>query len=80
MSSTTLRVHGVFDTGVTFRLTAEPRDADLAAFAGRATMTVNAGAFGAQTYITPAECEELASMLMLAAKELRDMEPLKVAA
>jgi hypothetical protein len=80
MSTTVIEVPGVFDTGLTFRLTAEPRDADLSAFAGRATFCIASGAFGVQTYMSPDECEELASMLMLAAKELRDMEPLKVAA
>lgn len=73
MSTTKLVIDGVYDARCEVRVSANRHAADLSRFDSVATVTVGSGAFGLQTYLTPAECEELASMLLLAAKEVRDL-------
>lgn len=72
MSATSLRIAGVYDSGVAVRLSAEMHtESGLSIFNGKATLSLSTGACNLQTYITPNECEELSSMLLLAAQEMR---------
>lgn len=80
MSTTSMNIAGVFDSRCRVRLSVEAQPADLRQFDGKATLSFSTGAVNLQTYLTPAECEEMSSMLLLAAKEAREQVGEMVAA
>ena len=73
MSRTTLRAATISHAAVDLSVSASRHGPDLASFDRFVILVAYSGAFSMQAYLTPDECEELSSMLLLAAKEQRDI-------
>ena len=70
---TTLRAETINSAATEFNVSTCRNPADLSSFDRFVTVVVSTGACGVQSYLTPDECDELAAMLVQAAKEQREI-------
>ena len=73
MTTTTLQASAGKSSEATLSLFSGQNPPDIQQFDEYAILSVQTGACHVQTYLTPAECETFAAMLIKAAKEVRDL-------